>query len=206
MKKSTQPPKVEFEPERLPAFFKAIDIDEPFRQAAISSQLWQIASTLGQKLNLPRMGAKENKRLQQYLRASYKKRQLRQELGPTLQHQIVTAAFLRANPGADIADLSAAIEENQLTLSCLEEEETEHELDIKFLIGLIGDYHKKQVTKYGIEPVFKLLKESGVTPSRKLPLNRMAHALFDLFGIAPRDRVTDATVTSAWRKLDGATR
>jgi hypothetical protein len=202
MKKSTRSPQGQFEPEYLPAFFKAIDIDQPFLQSAIGTELQQIASAFWRQFKQPSMGAQNHKKLRQYLRASYKKRALRQALGPAVQHQIIVAGFLQAYPDADAADLSASIAEEQISFSRLEKDETEHEQDIKFLIALGHDYRKRLVTKLVVEPVLQLLQENGVKPSRKLPLNRMAGALFDLLGIAARDRVSDAAITSAWRRLN----
>jgi hypothetical protein len=200
MGKSSRSPQGQFEPEQLPAFFRAIDIDETFQQFALRTELEQIATAFWKEFNRPT--TQQNKRLRQYLRSSYKKRNLWQELGPTVHHQIIVASYLRANPNADIVKLSVAVEEEQISLAQVAKEETEHELDVKFLIGLSGNYRKRLLTKLVVEPALRLLRENGVKPSRKLPLNRMAHALFDLFGVAPRDRVTDAAITDAWRRLN----
>ena len=69
-------------------------------------------------------------------------------------------------------------------------------------MSLGSDYRKKLSQKLLIEPTLRLLKNNDVKPSRKSPLSRIVHALFDLFDISARDRVTDAAVTRAWRKLN----
>jgi hypothetical protein len=196
-------PQVQFDPDKLAAFFKAIDVDEPFRQFGIETELQKFAFTYRQQFNRPDMAELPRKRLRQYLRASQKKRALRQALGPAVQHEIIVAALLRENPGTITADASAVIAEHQISLSQLDEDEKCHEADIGFLLAESGsDYRKKRVTKLAVEPVLQLLKKRRITPSRELPLSRIAHALFDLFDIAARDRLSGAAVTGAWRKLN----
>ena len=200
MKKNSKSPQDQFDPDRLDTFFHAIAIEEPFRRFTLETKLQWLFSSFWQQSS---MGALPRKRLRQYLRASQKKRALLQALGPAVEHQIMVASYLRENPGAIAAELSAAIAEHRISRSEFKEEELDHETDIEFLLNDSGsDYRKKLVTKLVIEPTLKLLKESGVKPSRKLPLSRIALALFDLFCIANRDRASSAAVTGAWRKLN----
>jgi hypothetical protein len=113
------------------------------------------------------------------------------------------ASYLRQTPSVVAAELSELIAEHRISRSQFKDEEKDHETDIEFLLkDSGGDYRKKLSQKLVIEPTLRLLKEYRVKPSRTLPLSQVAHALFDLFGIAARDRVTDAAVTSAWRKLN----
>ena len=201
MTTNTKPPQAQFDPDRLAAFFNAIGVDQGHSLFAIEARLDAIA-THWRQLRTPALGSRRRKQLIQYLRAVQKKRKRRLALEPTIQHQMLIAHYLRKKPNWDAARISSDIVELRLDLFWLDDEEAEHEADIQFLLNNSGkDYRKKLSQKLVVEPVLRLLKDNNVKPSRKLPLSRIAHALFDLFDIAPRDRVSDAAVTSAWRKL-----
>lgn len=203
MTKSSKSTQRKFDPDHSAAFFKAIDFGNEYQQLAMEDELADLSDNYWQRFGLRSLGTQTREELRKYLKASRKKRQLRQALDPIVQDQMIIAGHLRQNPTWNVAKLSALVAAEHFNLSQLDDEEIEHEADIEFLLINSGrDYRKKVVTGWVIEPVLLLLKQNGVKPSRQLPLSKMAHALFDLFGIEPKYRVSDAAVTSAWRKLN----
>jgi hypothetical protein len=197
-------PRGQFDPDRLPAFFRAVGIDDPFLIFSLKIRLENIATVFWQQFNMPTVGA-HNKEYQQYLRAREKARNLRHKWGPEQEQPLVAASILRANPDADLTNISTDVEGYKLSLSYLDKEEREHEADVKFAMTMSRDYRKKLTTKFLVEPVVRLLLEHDVTPSpRTMPIKRIAQTMFDLFGVAAAARVSVATVQKVWRREEAS--
>jgi hypothetical protein len=172
-----------------------------FERLPLKNDLWEIANVWREVRNV----GPYRKVLRAFRANTAKRRELRKEFGP-LREAITMAGWRRHNPGVNENQLRAATQDNPDNLDPAEMEEREDQ-DIASLIDTSGDYRKRQVRKFAVEPFLRLLDEYDVVPRPKLlPRTRMMRAYFDWLGIEPRLRPTDAGVRTIERDLKKAPR
>jgi hypothetical protein len=131
--------------------------------------------------------------LEQFRANTAKRLELRKRFKPVYD-DIVMAAYLWENPGADEGELRAALQHRQDSTERIDPAQFEAGEDqhIAAYIDSAGDYRKRQVRKQVVEPFLRFLEKHGVVPSRDLPRTRMMRALFDWLGIKQTLRPTEA--------------
>jgi hypothetical protein len=137
-----------------------------------------------------------NRLLRRFRAYTAKRRELREQLGP-IYPDIVIAGYLRSYPDADASELRAAVR----TSVDPEESEVIEDRNIAAYLDSADDYRKRWVRKQAVEPFLRFLERQGVTPSRKLPRNRMMKALFDWLNVEPGVRPTPSGIRTIARDL-----
>jgi hypothetical protein len=171
----------------------------PYMTMPLEMALREIESAWLARREVPNVGP-YRKELRRFRSITAKRRELRKQFGPAVREAIELAGFLRGNPNVDERTLRALMPD-RVYIDPAEVEE-EEDRNIEFVIDRAGDYRKRQVRKFVVEPFLLLLEEYRVVlDSKLLPLNRMMQALFDWLGIKPTLRPTDSGIRTIAREL-----
>jgi len=192
--------------ERLLAAMGVNNDTDPFARVAIEGKLEQIESEYARRV--AQLRKQPNRKLVRRYRAAVTKLlSLSKTVGPDFLTEIEEAGWSRHNPNADVGTLymvmTEAIAEHGHKWDLIAVL-TAHGLDIDHWLRSSGDtYRKRVVRQLAVEPFLRLLAESKITTSRKLPRTRMVGALLDYLGVEQKFRLTDAAVNAIARDLTG---
>jgi hypothetical protein len=193
--------------EKLLAAMGVNNATDPFARVAIEGKLEQIESEYARRV--AQLSKQPNRKLVRRYRAAVTKLlSLSKTVGPDFLTEIEEAGWSRHNPNADDGTLYMVMTEGLAELGHkqidLTAELTAHGLDIDHWLRSSGDtYRKRVVRQLAVEPFLRLLAESKITTSRKLPRTRMVGALLDYLGVEQKFRLTDAAINAIARDPTG---